>query len=289
MPCSRAAPASRTAAQGSAAGAGSSAISAAAPEGSSPSAATPAVASGCGPTRGSASVSASASPIAPATCSTLFMNCDKLRALQEDLARAAVEHAGEERLLEGQHRQHALLDAALADEVDHLHAARLAHAVHAADALLQHGRVPRQVHVDHHRRGMLQVQAHAAGVGGQEQPASRVRRGSARPARRAGRPARRRGTAHGPSRAGRAGARRRTISSCVPSHWLKTTTLARRVLEQLVEQRSSTRRPCGRGRSRGRAARCCCRPCACSAARTAGGAGRRRTGSRSCASARRCA
>ena len=50
----------------------------------------------------------------------------------------------------------------------------LAHAVHPADALGQHGGVPGQVHVDHGGGGVLQVQPGAAGVGGQEQPAAGV-------------------------------------------------------------------------------------------------------------------
>jgi hypothetical protein len=40
------------------------------------------------------------------------------RALQEYLVFAATEHAREQRLLEGQHRQHAFLDTVLADEVE---------------------------------------------------------------------------------------------------------------------------------------------------------------------------
>ena len=64
-------------------------------------------------------------------------------------------------------------DRALGDEVDHAHRPVLAQAMDAADPLLEHGRVPRLVEI-HHRRGVLQVQAHAAGVGRKEQPALRV-------------------------------------------------------------------------------------------------------------------
>ena len=82
-----------------------------------------------------------------------------------------VQHAIKQRLLERQQRQHAFFDAALAHKVDHLHTACLPHAVHAADALFQHSGVPGQVHIDDHGRCVLQVQAHATGVGGQEEAA----------------------------------------------------------------------------------------------------------------------
>ena len=64
------------------------------------------------------------------------------RLLQDDLARTAPQHAGDQTLLKGPQAQNALFDAALADRIDHLHAARLIHAVRAADGLLQHRRVP---------------------------------------------------------------------------------------------------------------------------------------------------
>ena len=86
--------------------------------------------------------------------------------MHEDVDLAAVKHAGEQRLLERQYRQHAFLDGALTDEVDDLHAARLAHAVHASNALLQHRRVPGLVHVHHHGGGVLQIEPDPARVGG---------------------------------------------------------------------------------------------------------------------------
>ena len=51
-----------------------------------------------------------------------------------------------------------------------LDGARLVLAPGAGDALLEAGRVPRQVEVDHHV-GRLEVEPHAAGVGGEEEPA----------------------------------------------------------------------------------------------------------------------
>ena len=56
---------------------------------------------------------------------------------------------------------------------DHAHRAALAQAMHPADPLLEDRRIPRLIEIDH-RRGVLQIQAHAAGVGRQEQAASRV-------------------------------------------------------------------------------------------------------------------
>ncbi|EXI80086.1 MAG: hypothetical protein AW12_02930 [Candidatus Accumulibacter sp. BA-94] len=93
------------------------------------------------------------------------------RSLQHDLVVAAVEDAGKQRLLERQHRQHAFLDRSAGDEVDHLHAARLAEAMDAADPLLENRRIPGQIHIDDDRRRMLQVEADATGVGAEEDAA----------------------------------------------------------------------------------------------------------------------
>ena len=64
-----------------------------------------------------------------------------------------------------------MLDRVLRDEVDDRHRARLMLAPGARDALLELGRVPRQVKVDDDAR-RLKVQPDAAAVGGQEQRGS---------------------------------------------------------------------------------------------------------------------
>ena len=105
--------------------------------------------------------------------------------------------------------------------------------MHPRDALLQHGGVPRHFEVDH-RVGRLQVQAGAARVGAQEDPARRRRRGSAPAACAAPAPARCRAAPRGP---GRASATTSAARCSIISHWLKTTTLLRlAVVEQLAEQ-----------------------------------------------------
>ena len=91
-------------------------------------------------------------------------------AAQEHFLGAAVEHAGEQRFLETQHRQHPFLDGPLRNKVDYLHRPFLSQAMYPANALFQHRGVPGQVHVDHDR-GELQVQTHAACIGCQEKPA----------------------------------------------------------------------------------------------------------------------
>ena len=85
----------------------------------------------------------------------------------------AVEHAVGQRLLGAEQMHHAVLDRILADEIDDRHAARLVLAPGACDALLELGRVPRQVDV-HDRARHLQIEADAAAVGRQEQPAGGV-------------------------------------------------------------------------------------------------------------------
>ena len=110
---------------------------------------------------------------------TVFHELVEPAAAQEHFLFAAVQHAREQRLLELEHLQHAFLDGALGHEVDHPHRLLLPQPMHPADALLQHRRVPGQIHVDHHV-GVLQVQPDAAGVGGQKQPGTSGRRGSGR-------------------------------------------------------------------------------------------------------------
>ncbi len=61
----------------------------------------------------------------------------------------AVEHAVGQRLFVGQRVEHALLDGVFGHEVDHGHGPRLVFAPGAGDALLQFGRVPWQIAVDH--------------------------------------------------------------------------------------------------------------------------------------------
>ena len=70
----------------------------------------------------------------------------------------AVEHAVGQRLLLTEQMQDLVLDRILADEIDHRDRARLVLAPGARDALLELGRVPRQVDV-HHRARDLQVEA----------------------------------------------------------------------------------------------------------------------------------
>lgn len=93
--------------------------------------------------------------------------------MHRDFTAAAVKNSCKKRLLETKQREHALLDGALRDEVDHLNAALLAHAMHARDALLQHCRIPWLVHVDH-GRGVLKIESDPARIGGEEHPALRI-------------------------------------------------------------------------------------------------------------------
>lgn len=59
-------------------------------------------------------------------------------------------------------------------KICHLHAAGLANPVHAADALLEDGGIPWQVHIDDRRRRILQIETDPARVGRQEHPAGWV-------------------------------------------------------------------------------------------------------------------
>ena len=53
----------------------------------------------------------------------------------------------------------------LSDQVERVHAARLADPIDASDPLLETHRIPRQLEVDHHTTGMVKIQSFAAGVG----------------------------------------------------------------------------------------------------------------------------
>ena len=85
----------------------------------------------------------------------------------------AVEHAVGEPLLVGEEGDHPVLDGALAHQGEDADGARLVLAPGAGDALLQAGRVPREIEVDHHV-GRLEVEPHASGVGGEEEPAGGI-------------------------------------------------------------------------------------------------------------------
>ena len=68
----------------------------------------------------------------------------------------------------------ACLDAVLSHKVVDVDGLGLADAVDAGDALFQDGEVPGQLQVDAAGRGPLEVEAHAAGVGGEEHRGGRV-------------------------------------------------------------------------------------------------------------------
>src|SRR5260370_1140815 len=72
-----------------------------------------------------------------------FHELGKPAAAEEHVLFAAVEHAGEEGALELEHFDHPVLDRALRDEIDDAHRLPLAESMHSADALLQHGGIPR--------------------------------------------------------------------------------------------------------------------------------------------------
>jgi UDP-N-acetylmuramate dehydrogenase len=93
----------------------------------------------------------------------------RLRRLIEDHAVNFVhQEAVEERLLVLDDLPDSLLDRAAGDEVQDLNAAALPHAVHATDPLLEHRRIPRNLEIDDNRRGVLEVEAEAAGIGREE-------------------------------------------------------------------------------------------------------------------------
>ena len=103
-----------------------------------------------------------------------FHELRKPRPAKEDFAVAAVQDSGKERFLEGKERQHPLLDRSLGHEIDDIDTVRLPQAVHPTDALLEHGGIPGQIHVDDRGGGMLEIQAYAAGIRRQEHPAARI-------------------------------------------------------------------------------------------------------------------
>ena len=86
---------------------------------------------------------------------------------------AAVDYAIGEPLLALEEGDHPVLDGALGHQIDNTDGTRLVLAPGAGDALLQPGRVPGEVEVDHHV-GRLEVEAHAAGVGGEKEAAGGI-------------------------------------------------------------------------------------------------------------------
>jgi len=88
--------------------------------------------------------------------------------------RAAVEHPLEQFGLELNPGENPLFDAVFGDEVDDIDApALLADAVDPPDALVEFGRVPGQLEIDH-AVGGLQVQSGTAGVRGQKHQTIRI-------------------------------------------------------------------------------------------------------------------
>ena len=88
--------------------------------------------------------------------------------LELDRVALAVEESLEERLLRPDQAGDPRLDPLLADEVVDVDRLLLAEPVDPADPLLEDGRVPGQLEVDHAVRGVLEVQADAAGIAGEE-------------------------------------------------------------------------------------------------------------------------
>ncbi len=85
----------------------------------------------------------------------------------------AVEDAVGEHLLAVEEGDHPVLEGVLGHQVEDADGARLVLAPGTGDALLQAGRVPGEVEVDHHV-GRLEVEPHASGVGGEEEAAGGV-------------------------------------------------------------------------------------------------------------------
>src|SRR5439155_25812434 len=92
---------------------------------------------------------------------------------EADFRGRRVEDPGEERLLETQGLPHALLDAAGGQQMNYLNGQSLAEAMHSADALLQARGIPGRLEINY-RRGSLQVESHAPGVGGEKYSAVRI-------------------------------------------------------------------------------------------------------------------
>jgi hypothetical protein len=84
-----------------------------------------------------------------------------------------VQHTLGECLLVGERPEHPMLDGAFGDQMDDGHGPRLVLAPGARDALFEACRVPGQIAIDDDA-GVLQIQAGAAGVGGEEQAAFRI-------------------------------------------------------------------------------------------------------------------
>ena len=97
-----------------------------------------------------------------------------------DRVAVAVEEALEERLLGADQVGDPRLDALLADQVVDVDRLLLAEPVDPADPLLEHGRVPGELEVDHAVGGALEVEPDAAGVAGEEDAEARGRRGTRR-------------------------------------------------------------------------------------------------------------
>ena len=99
---------------------------------------------------------------------------ERARLLELDRVALAVEEALEERLLRADEAGDPRLDPLLADEVVDVDRLLLAEPVDPADPLLEDGRVPGQLQVDHAVRGVLEVEPDAAGVAGEEDAERRV-------------------------------------------------------------------------------------------------------------------
>jgi hypothetical protein len=77
---------------------------------------------------------------------------------------------GENIFLRGKGIEHSFFDGVFGDEIDDLHRGFLSVTMGAGDALFEHGGIPREVEVDDEAGG-LQVEPHAARVGGEEDAA----------------------------------------------------------------------------------------------------------------------
>ena len=84
-----------------------------------------------------------------------------------------VENTVRQLLLGSEDTQHSLLDGLLGNQVDHAHGTALMLAPGTRDTLLQLGRVPRKIAVDHDARH-LQVQAEATRIAGEKEAAERI-------------------------------------------------------------------------------------------------------------------
>ena len=103
----------------------------------------------------------------------LFHEAAQPCAAKPDIRRPTIEYPGKQRLLEREQRQHAFFDTARGDPINDRHRPLLTDPVHAADALLQHCRIARQIDVDDDR-GALQVEANTAGIARQKYATLRI-------------------------------------------------------------------------------------------------------------------